>query len=248
VLWGLPLILIAIWPTPVVALLALAAMGLGNTLVDVSGFTLMQRSVDDAVLARVFAVFETFFLLTVALGAMLAPLVIHLTDPRVTLAIVGSFLPILIALSWRRLSALDREAVAPVVQLGLLRGISLFSPLPEPTIERLAKHLLPHAFAAGTQVFAQGDEGDAFYVVASGRVGIVKDGEQVLVVEPGGYFGEIALLHDVPRQAAAVALDDVELFSLERDEFVGAVTGHAASMEAASAGIGSYGLGGQFAF
>lgn len=62
------------------------------------------------------------------------------------------------------------------------------------------------------------------------------------------FMSEIALLHDVPRQAAAVALDDVELFSLERDEFVGAVTGHAASMEAASAGIGSYGLGGQFAF
>ena len=81
-LWGLPLVAIAIWPEPVVALIAFAIMGVGNTLVDVSGFTLMQRSVDDAVLGRVFAVFETLFLLTVSLGAIATPLLLELFGTR----------------------------------------------------------------------------------------------------------------------------------------------------------------------
>ena len=66
-LWGLPLIAIGIWPHPAVAIVAMAAMGIGNTLVDVSGLTLLQRSVPDDVLARVFGVLETVFLLTVGL-------------------------------------------------------------------------------------------------------------------------------------------------------------------------------------
>ena len=62
-------------------------------------------------------------------------------------------------------------------------------------------------------------------------------------VLPGGYFGEIALLHDVPRQAGATAVRDSELLSLEGDDFIAAVTGHANSQEAAEAVVRSYGPG-----
>jgi len=91
---------------------------------------------------------------------------------------------------------------------------------------------------ARTELFRQGDRGDRFYAIADGEVEISIDGGPPIVEGPGEYFGEIALLNDVPRTATVRARTDVELYALERDEFVGAVTGHAESASAANAVIG----------
>ncbi|HLM93385.1 MAG TPA: MFS transporter, partial [Gaiellaceae bacterium] len=73
VLWGLPIALIGAWPTPAAALVLLAVVGIGNTVSDVAGLTLLQRAVPEVVLARVFGVLESLVLGAIALGAVVAP-------------------------------------------------------------------------------------------------------------------------------------------------------------------------------
>jgi MFS family permease len=231
-LWGVPIALIGFFPEPVPALIFLGLVGLGNTLVDVSAFTLLQRAVPDEVLARVFGAVQGLWVGAIGVGAIVAPLLIAALDIRGALILTGAFLPILATLFRRRLSPLD-EVPVPERALQLLRGIEIFRPLPAPVLESLARALVPVRVEPGREVFRQGELGDRFYIVAEGEVDIVSDGQVVAVTGPGGHFGEIALLRDVPRTATVRAKGNVELRALERDEFIAAVTGHAASAEAA---------------
>ena len=81
--------------------------------------------------------------------------------------------------------------------------------------------------------------GAAFHAIAAGTCWLRVDGQPPRREGRGSYFGEIALLRDVPRTASVRAATDVELYALERDYFIAAVTGHAASREAAEAVIGT---------
>jgi CRP-like cAMP-binding protein len=235
-LWGLPIALIGVFPEPAPALIFLAVVGIGNTLVDVSAYTLLQRAVPDDVLARVFGAVQGLWVATIGVGAIVAPLLIAAVDIRGALLITGALLPILAVLLRSRLTQLD-DVPVPERELALLRGIDLFHPLPAPTLESLARALVPLRVQAGEEVFRQGDLGDRYYIVAEGEVEIVADGRVVAVTGPGGYFGEIALIRDVPRTATVRAKTDVELMALDRDDFIAAVTGHAASAEAADSVI-----------
>jgi MFS family permease len=237
VLWGVPLALIGIWPEPAVALLLLGLVGVGETLVEVAGPTLLQRSVPDRVLARVFGALESLLITMIGVGGLLAPVLIALLGIRGALVASGAFLPVLAALFWTRLTALDKAHPVAAREVSLLRNVSIFAPLPEPTLEQLAAALVPVHVSAGRMIFAQGDPGDRFYVIAEGTAEVTVDGRELSVLGPGGFFGEIALLHDVPRTASVSARTDAQLFALERDEFVAALTGHAPSAEAADAVI-----------
>ncbi|HYX89169.1 MAG TPA: cyclic nucleotide-binding domain-containing protein, partial [Gaiellaceae bacterium] len=120
-------------------------------------------------------------------------------------------------------------------ELELLRGIPIFAPLAPPVLEHLASQVVPVHASAGEAIVRQGELGDRFYVVAGGEIEIAVDSGPPRVEGPGSYFGEIALLRDVPRTATVRARTDVELYALERDDFLAAVTGHAGSTEAADA-------------
>jgi CRP-like cAMP-binding protein len=231
-LWGLPIALIGVFPEPVPALIFLALVGLGNTLVDVSAFTLLQRAVPDEVLARVFGAVQALWVGAIGIGAIIVPLLIAVLDIRGALIVTGAMLPILATLLRRRLSPLD-EVPIPERELELLRGIEIFKPLPPPVLESLAHALVPVRVEAGRDVFREGELGDRFYIVADGEVEIVQNGKVVNLEGPGEFFGEISLLRDVPRTATVRAKTELELRALERDEFIAAVTGHAASAEAA---------------
>jgi MFS family permease len=234
-LWGTPIIFVALWPNRFFAIAMLALVGVGNTLIDVSGMTLMQRTVVDEVLARAFGVLESLVLASVAIGSIVAPAIVAGLGARGALFATGAILPIITAFAWRRLQRIDETAVIPEQQVALLRGIPIFAPLPEATVEHLGSRLAPMHVAAGTTVIREGDRGDRFYIVSEGGLEAQVDGQPARELGPGSYFGEIALLRDVPRTATVTAREDSELFALEREDFIAAVTGHADSRDAAEA-------------
>ena len=238
-LWGVPLVLLGIWPSVAAAVILLGVLGVGNTLVDVAGLTLLQRAAPDEVRARVFGVLESVFLGTIAIGAILAPLLTSALGARGALIAAGGGLSALVLLLWRPLSAADVTAAAPESTLTLLRGIPIFAPLPPVTLEQLASRLSRVRVPAGEVILREGDPGDRFYVIGEGEVEIALDGGPPKTLGRGGYFGEIALLRDVPRTATVTTRTEVELYVLERDVFIAAVTGHAPSAEAADAVIAS---------
>ena len=225
-------------PTTVAALVAFGLIGFANIICDVSGFTILQRGTPSEVLARVFGVLHSLFYATIALGAVLAPPLIHWLGVRWTLVVVGVLLPILTVLTRASLGRLDAEPGDPR-RLELLREIPIFSPLSPPVLEQLAARLTPVHASAGDEIIRRGDHGDRFYVVDRGEVEILVDGAEPRRESEGEYFGEIALLRDVPRTATVRAASDADLFALDRDDFLPAVTGHAGSSQAADAVIGS---------
>jgi MFS family permease len=237
-IWGIPIALIAVSSNEAFVLVLLAVNGLGNTIVDVSGMTLLQRSAPDEVLARVFGVLESLLLLSVGLGAVVAPLLLNWLGTRGTLIVAGSLLPLLMIPAWPRLNAIDRAAEVPVERLEFLRANPIFAPLPESTLEQLAHALVDVRAAAGEEIVRQGDSGDRFFLVKDGALDVYVDGELVQSLEPGDSFGEIALLRDVPRTATVKARSDVVLYALDRRHFLAAVTGFGPSLSAAEGVIG----------
>jgi MFS family permease len=237
-IWGLPIALVAVWPNAVFALVLLAIVGIGNTLVDVSGMTLLQRSAPDDVLARVFGVLESLLLVMPALGAVIAPLLLNWLGTRGALIAAGALLPLLVVPAWPALNAIDHAARIPGEQLELLRRNPIFAPLPEATLEQLALALEEVRAPAGDEIVRQGETGDRFYLIGEGSADVVVDGRQVQTLGAGEGFGEIALLRDVPRTATVKARTDAVLYALDRSEFIPAVTGFAPSLSAAEGVIG----------
>jgi MFS family permease len=236
---GGPMIFIAPHPSTAIALVAFTLIGVSNIVEDVAGFTILQRTAPGEVLSRVFGVVHSLFCATVALGAILAPRLIDLIGVRWSLVAVGAILPALALATRVPLVRLDDAAVDRGRQIELLRAIPIFSPLSPAVLEGLAARLEPVQVAAGEVIMRQGDLGDRFYVVATGEVEVGIDGQVRGTHGPGDHFGEIALLRDVPRTATVTARTDTELYALEREDFLAAVTGHSASAEAAEAVVGA---------
>jgi hypothetical protein len=201
-----------------------------------AGQTLLQRTAPEAVMARVFGVLEGVAMWALAAGAVGSGLLVAWLGVGPALLITGLFLPAVLALAWGKLRALDRDARAPDPEaLGLLRRIPIFGPMAATSIERVLAELIRFDVAAGEVLIREGEPGDRFYVVAEGRAEVVRDGVVIAERGPGEYFGEIALLRDVPRTATITALTPMRMIAIERDRFLEAVTGHARSHEHARA-------------
>lgn len=224
-LWGAPVAALALLPFELAAIVLFAVIGIGNVLIDVSGFTMLQRAAPEEAVTRVLGVLEAAMLTSVALGALLTPALLNLAGTEATFVICGLFLPVLAVLAWPRLRAVDAAAAPPTEALAILERLPMFAAVGMPAIEDLARATSRVAVAAGEDVFGQGEPGDRFYVIVAGRAQVLVDGTEARIEGPGEHFGEIALLREVPRTATVRALEDLDLLCLEGPDFVAAVSG-----------------------
>lgn len=104
------------------------------------------------------------------------------------------------------------EPIVPVEEIvALFASVPLFRTLSRRQRGRLAARTTTRAYPAGSTIVRQGDSSLSFYVVLSGAVRVVAEGEaggagiDLERLGPGGAFGEMGLIDDLPRAATVVA-------------------------------------------
>ena len=222
-LWGLPIAVIGLVPNTAVVVAALLTIGLGNAILDVSGFTLVQRLGADRSLGRVFGVLFTFGIGMGGIAALVAPVLVSALGLRPVLIVVGALLPVLALTLLPRFRTIDQHSEPLPELLTLFTGIPLFAPLPPTTIEKIACRCSVEELSAGSIIIREGDRGDRFYAIVRGEVDVRRGAAETVILGRGDHFGEIALLRDIVRTATVVARSDICVATLGPDEFLDAL-------------------------
>ncbi|HEY8636032.1 MAG TPA: MFS transporter [Candidatus Limnocylindrales bacterium] len=227
-MWGLPIAVMGAWPVPLVALGAMVVTGLSNASLDISGFTVLQRSFPPRERFAAFGLLEGAGGFGLAVGGIIASIVLDRVGIRGALALAGALLPITAVATWPRISRLELESLVPEARLDLVRRVPLFAPLNLSTLERLASTMVPIDAAPGDVLMREGDVGDRYLVIETGSVAVSSEGRPLRTCGPGEGIGEIALLRDIPRTATVVAVEPTRVLALDALSFKAAMAGPAA--------------------
>ncbi len=225
VFWGAPISVVGLVPVVWVAVASMVVVGAANAILDVAGFTLLQRTIPNDVRASIMGVFEGYIAATAGLGGVAAPILLAVVGVQWAFVVTGAILPVVAAIAVRGVLRVDDVALVPEHQLRLLRGISMFASLSVSTIEQLAGSLTPLHFAPGDVLMRAGDPGDRFILIDTGSVEVEQAGATLRTIGPGGHVGEVALLRKIPRTATVRAVSETSAFGLDSRSFVAAVTG-----------------------
>ena len=119
----------------------------------------------------------------------------------------------------------DNNADA-LILLPVLKQIPLFSNLDESLHKEIIQHIVLMYYPANYVVFKENDQGDALYIIKNGNIQIYNEpkeegdlAENIAEITNGGFFGEMALISEQPRNASAKALVDSEVFILSKEDF-----------------------------
>lgn len=232
--WGLPLVVIGGWPVALLALIGLFVTGTCNTILDVSGFTLIQRGVQNEDRVTIFGVFEGALGVSLLVGSLLAPALIAALGARGAFVVAGAILPVVALLTWRPIARGARPGALTEELSTLLRRNPLFAALPLTALDRLAESLELVSFEPGDVVMRKGEPGDHYLLIAEGEVEVRDDGHLLRVCGPSDGVGEIALVRRTPRTATVVARTRVAGYAIAAATFHAAVAGPAATAAVAA--------------
>ena len=228
---GVPLALSGLSGTPAAAVPLLVVAGLGIVCTELLLLTTLQRNAPADVMARVFGVLDSLSIGSVMVGSLAAAPLLAALGPRGALLLLGIAVPVVLVAGLPLALRGSADGLARVAELhdeiALLAQQRALRRASRAAIERLAATAVRRRVVAGDVVVRQGEPADAFYAIVSGDVAIDIDHGQgrefVRNVGPGRSFGELGLLHAVPRTASVTAVTDLELLEVPGGEFVSAV-------------------------
>ena len=104
-----------------------------------------------------------------------------------------------------------------------LRKVPLFEGISNADLQRIAESAKERRFEAGAPIVSAGEPGHGFYLIINGRVEVTRGDRTIATLGPGDYFGELALIREMPRNATVVAKDPTTCLALARWDFKGIV-------------------------
>ena len=229
----LPTALMTVIHSPVLAFAVQVFRGGSTLVVDVLAVTALQRAVPSDQLARVFGVFFSFIIGSIALGTVITPPIVSalgLNGALLTMALGPSLLGLL---GYPALLAIDRQtasvadALAP--RVAVLEKLGIFATASRPVLERLLASATDASFTAGVAIVREGEPADALYVLLKGEVEVTARGEaggpehRVRTLTAPAYFGEIGVLERIPRTATVTAVRDCRCERIEGDALLSAL-------------------------
>ena len=224
IVWAAPIVVVALVASPIPALLGLALAGVGLAVVDVAVRTVLQRLVSTDQLASVFGIAEGASMGGAAIGALVAGALVAILGLTGATVVAGVLLPAVAATVLFSVGRGEAAVRIPFHEIALLRRLALFTPAPAPAVEAAAAALVRVEMPAGSFVIREGDVGDRFWVLDAGEVVVDQGGREIARLGPGASFGELALIRDIPRTASVIARTDVDLYALDREAFLLALT------------------------
>jgi hypothetical protein len=235
VLAGTAVVVAGAWAATGPTFVLLMLVGIGTGLMEPAMLTLGQRLTADDVLARVFGVLEIVFVLATAAGAVIAAEIAARTGVQEAMIVTGCLLALGVLPLRRRFGAMEAAATVPEETFKRLRTVPAFAPLPVATLETLAVRAERETVRAGQAIVREGETGDHFYVMEQGIADVFMKGVRIAERGDRESFGEIALLHDVPRTATVRARTPVTVLTVGRSEFLDAIGLHVRSLHVAHA-------------
>lgn len=229
-LLGFPLAALATTTNPVVAIVLMAFVGGGSILLDVVATTMLQRAVEEKLLARVFGIIDSLGVTAILVGSLVAPLLVNTLGIRTALLLTGITFPTLALLalpkliSLRELANRTMDDLAPRVRV--LQASGAFDGATVQTLEALVRSMSFERVASGSAVVREGDPADDLFIVAEGIFEVLSRGEtggdEVVVntLRPSDHFGEIGLLENMPRTASVRATEDAAVYRIAGGDFL----------------------------
>jgi cGMP-dependent protein kinase len=105
-------------------------------------------------------------------------------------------------------------------RINKLKKIYIFKHFSEPKLISLSTILVKEKFNVGEYIFKEGEQGDKFYLILTGRVQIRKNGQMIRDLEAGSSFGEVALIRQENRSATVCAIEETNCYTLAKDQFL----------------------------